>query len=80
MLNFHCVTVRFDLSDYKLLVIGKANINEGYTVGVVDNGTKISSAENCKDNGQVLDQPNKNKEGIKGLTRLNHDGSMDTQF
>ena len=58
----------------------KAIINEGYTVGVVDNGTKISSAENCKDNGQVLDQPNKNKEGIKGLTRLNHDGSMDTWF
>lgn len=59
----------------------KANINEGYTVAVVDNGTKlISSAENGKDNGQVLDQAYNNKEGIKGLTRLNHDGSMDTRF
>lgn len=60
----------------------KANINEGYTVAVVDNGTKlISSAENdIKDNGQVLDQAYNNKEGIKGLTRLNHDGSMDTRF
>lgn len=59
----------------------KANINEGYTVAVVDNGTKlIYSAENDKDNGQVLDQAYNNKEGIKGLTRLNHDGSMDTRF
>lgn len=58
----------------------KANINEGYTVGIVDNGTKISSAENGKGNDQVLDQPYSNNEGIKGLTRLSHDGSMDTRF
>lgn len=59
----------------------ETRINEGYTVYVVDNivkdnGTNTSSAE--KD--QVLNQTYNNDEDVKGLTRLNQDGSMDTQF
>ena len=59
----------------------KANINQGYIVYVVDtlvedNGQKISSAKN----DQVLNQTYNNEEDVKGLTRVNHHGSMDTQF
>ena len=64
----------------RLDITRKANINEGYTVDVVDNGTEISSAENGKDDGQVLNRPHNNEEGVKGLTHVNHDGSMDTRF
>ena len=55
----------------------KGNINEGYTVYVVeDNQKNISSAEN----DQVLNQTYNNDKDAKGLTRLNQDGSLDTQF
>ena len=59
----------------------KENINQDYTVYAVDilveeNEQKISSAEN----DQVLNQTYNNEDDVKGLTRLNHDGSMDTQF
>lgn len=61
--------------------ICKGHINQGFTVYVVDNivennGKTISSGEN----DQVLNQTYNNDEDVKGLTRLNHDGSMDTQF
>lgn len=63
----------------------KANINEGYLldigdIPVEDNGMKIFSAENVKDDGQFLHQPDYNQEGLNRLTRVNHDGSMDTRF
>lgn len=67
--------------------ISKANINEGSdTFDVVDtdlaedSGKKISVAENGNCDAQVLNQPYNNEDGILGLTRLNHDGSMDTRF
>lgn len=63
----------------------KANINEGYLldigdIPVEDNGMKIFSAENVKDDDQFLHQPDYNQEGLNRLTRVNHDGSMDTRF
>ena len=64
----------------------KENINEVFTVEVVDNlvedsGKKISLAENGNDEClPVWNQPYNDAEGAKGLTRINHDGSMDTRF
>jgi len=63
----------------------KANINEGSdAMDFVDNfvediGIKISSAENEKD-CEVLNQPCNNEEDMKGITRLNYDGFLDTRF